>query len=85
MIEIIDLATWAAGAVIAAGILQWTKGLIPKAPRWVWAAASPIAAFAAAIASGGDKWAWNWLGVWACSQLFYETIIQAIRKKIKGE
>ena len=85
MIEILDLATWAAGALIAAGLIQWAKGFAHKAPSWVWAAASPLAALAAAVAAGGDRWTWNWLGVWACSQVLYETIIQTVKRKIAGE
>jgi hypothetical protein len=82
--DFVMIAEWAAGALIVSGIIQWAKGIAPKAPKWVWMACAPLAALGASLASKSDLWAWSWLGIWATSQLFYETIIQAVKKHIGG-
>jgi len=84
MIDLIDLATWLAGAVIAVGLIQWAKGLAPKAPGWVWSLALPAGAFAAAAAAGGTKIIWTALGIWAIAQVGWEAILRRIVKGIEG-
>lgn len=85
MSEIIDLATWLAGASIAIGLIQWAKGLLPKTPTWVWSAALPVGAIAAALAAGGDRWAWDALGIWAIAQVGWDAILRRIIKGIEGK
>ena len=79
----IDVAQWLAGACIAVGLIQWAKGIFKDAPWWVWAFVLPVSSFGAAFASGTDKPIWTALGIWAVSQVGYETIIQFVQKKIK--
>lgn len=75
------LASWLAGGVALVGLLQWLKGLVPGAPSWVWGIAAPILAAGWAVA---PDWARQAVGVLAVSQIGYETIIQAVKKKLGG-
>ena len=82
MIDFTQISVWLAGALIVAGLVQYVKGIVPRAPSWVWLVVAPVAAFGAALALGGTAWLWNALGIWACGQLFYETIIKFVASKI---
>lgn len=89
MEELVDIGIWIAGAVIAVGILQWAKGVLPSAPSRFWTVVLPAVSFAASFAAAaktGDYSgaAWNALGVWAVAQIGYELIIQTIRKRLGG-
>lgn len=78
----LDIGTWALGAVIVVGLIQWFKGMLPKAPTWVWIIASPLAAVIGSAAYGTDKIAWNALGILAVSQMGYELILQTVKSKL---
>jgi hypothetical protein len=84
MIDVIDLATWVAGSVIAVGLIQWAKGLAPAAPSWVWAAVLPLGSLAAALAAGGPRPIWTALGIWAVAQVGWDAILRGIVKRIEG-
>lgn len=81
MLEFADLGIWIGGGVTVVGLIQWFKGMAPKAPAWVWSAAAPILAVAWAFA---PDWAQRAAGVLAISQVGYETIIQGIKKRLGG-
>lgn len=70
-------------SVAIVGILQWLKGLLPKAPTWVWALASAVGCLGLAAAVIYLP-PWVLLGVvaLAVSQLGYEAILQFIKSKI---
>ena len=78
----LDIGTWSLGAVIVVGLIQWVKGLAPKAASWVWAAALPMASIATAMSYGFDKMLWNALGICAFAQVCYEVILQTIKAKV---
>jgi hypothetical protein len=82
--EFVQWVTWLAGAVAVVGVLQWIKGLAPKAPSWAWSVAMVALSIAAAFAAGGPRPWFDALGIAAISQLGYELIIQVVRKKIAG-
>jgi hypothetical protein len=89
MLDFVDLALWAAGAVIAMGLIQWLKSTVNSImkvdpPSWIWSAMLPAGAFAAAVSSGGPKMVWNALGIWAIAQLFWDAILRQLTKKIAG-
>lgn len=84
MVEIVDLATWIAGAIIAIGLIQWAKGAAARAPTWAWTIALPAVSFAAAFAAGGPRRVWNALGIWAVSQVGWDAILRRIVKGIEG-
>ncbi len=70
-------------AVAVVGLLQWLKGLLPKAPTWVWAAASAVGCLGIAAAVVYlPSWVLLGLVALAVSQLGYEIIVQFIQKKI---
>lgn len=84
--DLILAATWLAGAVIVSGIIQWAKSLgktifSKEIPSWVWVVILPLISTGAAFAVGGQI-LWNALGIWAISQIGYETIIQSIKNKL---
>ena len=72
------VALWIAGALIVAGLTQWTKSFIKlKSPhKWIYGIISAGIAFSAAYAGGGTTILWNFLGILAVSQLGYESIMQ---------
>jgi hypothetical protein len=76
-----NFGMWALGAVIVVGLIQWVKGMFPKAPSWVWTAALPIVSFIAALAYGPDKIIWNVFGTWSVAQIGYEVILQSVKNK----
>lgn len=84
MLDFIDIATWLAGATIALGLIQWAKGLLPKAPTWLWSAALPAFAIAAGFAAGGDRPIWDALGIWAIAQVGWDGLLRRIVKGIEG-
>lgn len=66
-------------AVGAVGLIQYVKGLISKAPTWVWAASLPVICIAGSILL--TPWPWCVLvAVLAITlgQLGYETLVQGI-------
>lgn len=88
MVDIIDIGTWSAGAVIVVGAIQWAKGALSKIalPSWVWAIALPLVSIGAAGASAaktGDwhRLPWDAAGMWAIAQLGYELIVQTVRRR----
>jgi hypothetical protein len=92
MVDIIDFATWAAGAVIVVGVMQWAKNLLKKIPTWIWSVVLPIVSLGASAAaaykeSDYSSIFWNAAGIWAISQVGYELIVQSIKKKLgaKGQ
>jgi hypothetical protein len=70
-------------AVAVVGLLQWIKGLLPKAPTWVWAVASAIGCIGAAAATFYLP-GWVLLGMvaLAVTQLGYETIVKLLLAKV---
>jgi hypothetical protein len=86
-------AIWFSGAIIVIGLIQWVKNIVEKIfpnlslPSWFWSAIVPIFSFVASFAMYSIKerniW-WTLLGIWAISQICYESIIRAINKKIEG-
>lgn len=70
-------------AVAVVGLIEWVKGLIPKAPTWVWAVASGFGCLGiAAAAIYLPAWVLLGLVALAVSQLGYEAIVQFIKSKI---
>lgn len=81
------VAIWVAGGVVVSGIIQWVKSLAKtiftkEIPSWVWVVILPITSFVASFSLGGEV-LWNALGIWAISQIGYETIIQSVKNKLK--
>lgn len=92
MEELIVLGTWAAGAVIVVGVIEWMKGLFKKwtIPTKVWSVFLPVVSLGASWAScnmSGDfsPLYWNAAGVWGVSQLAYTLIVQSVKKKFGGK
>ncbi len=78
--EIIGATTF-----ITVGILQWAKGIFPKAPTKVWTWAFPPSCFvfyAAVIYL--PAWVTGGLLIWAAGQFGYENIVQVIKNKLGG-
>lgn len=70
-------------AVAVVGILEWVKGLLPKAPTWIWAAASAVGCVGVAAASFYlPPWFMLGLMALAVAQLSYQSIVQFIKSKI---
>jgi hypothetical protein len=84
MMEIAQWGVWLSGAVAVVGVIQWAKGLAPKAASWVWLAAMPALSLAASFAAGGQRPWFDALGIAAIAQLGYELIVQAVRKRLGG-
>ena len=76
-----ELGVWIAGGITVVGIIQWLKGMAPQAPVWLWSLAAPALAVAWEFS---PPWARQASGVLAVSQVGYETIIQALKRKIGG-
>jgi hypothetical protein len=81
----LNVAFLISGAFGVAGVLQYAKGLLPKAPTWLWQAVSPVACVGVAITYGGDalQVAQNAVLLLAMTQLMYETVIQLVKKSIE--
>ncbi len=84
---IFDIGTWATGAVIVVGIIQWIKGLAPQAKPSTWSIILPVISFLAAVAFGFKSNTlsgvlWDTAGIWAISQLGYEIIVQSVKKRL---
>jgi hypothetical protein len=72
-------------AVAVVGLIQWVKGLLPKAPTWVWAVASAVGCLGiAAAVIYLPPWVLLGLVALAVSQLGYETIVKLILSKVPG-
>ena len=72
-------------AIATVGLVQWIKGLLPKAPRWIWAIAAVFLAFGlSAMATYIDRWVLLAAAALAAAQLCYELIVQAIPQLVKG-
>lgn len=70
-------------AVAVVGLIQWLKGLLTKAPSWVWAVASAVGCMGvAAVVFYLPPWVLMGLVALAVAQLGYETIVQFIKSKI---
>ncbi len=70
------------GAVATAGLIQWGKGLVKKAPSWVWAICLIIFGVGYMYAPEQVR---TGLLISAIAQLGYETLIQPIKKKVGDE
>ena len=70
-------------AVAVVGLLEWVKGLLPKAPTWVWALVSAAGCLGIAAASFYlPAWVLIGLVALAVAQLGYQSIVQFIKSKI---
>jgi len=83
-----DKLDWQQIALVAfgvIGVIQYLKGYLPKAPSIVWALIQPVLClgFGAAY-SLLPSWVTYGVTALALSQIGYETIVQAIKKKIEG-
>ena len=76
--EILQLAIWLAGAAVVVGLMQWVKGLVPKAPTWVWALCMPLISIGVGFSMKGATPVFDGLGVWAISQLGYDAILKRV-------
>lgn len=75
----------AAATFIVVGLIQWAKGVFPKAPSKVWTWAFPPACFAFyAAVHFLPMWVTGGLLVWAAGQLGYENIVQVVKAKLGG-
>ena len=79
--EFADITTWLAGGLAIAGLIQWIKGLAPKAPVVAWGILSPLMAIGWAYAPEQLRLA---AGVLAISQLGWDLLIQPVRRKLRG-
>lgn len=72
-------------AVAVVGIIQWFKGLLTKAPAWVWSVVSAVGCLGVAAAAFYlPPWVLHGLMALAVAQLGYETLVQFIKSKIPG-
>jgi hypothetical protein len=72
-------------AVAVVGLIQWFKGLLKKAPAWVWAVASAVGCLGvAAVVFYLPPWVLMGLLALSLAQLGYETIVKFILSKIPG-
>jgi hypothetical protein len=78
---IADLGQILGAAVAVAGIIQWAKNWLKKAPSWVWALVLIPLAIGYAYLPAKIQGA---LLVAAVAQLGYETLIQPAKRKLDG-
>ena len=83
-----DKLDWQQIALVAfgvIGVIQYLKGYLPKASGLVWAILQPVLCigFGAAY-SLLPTWVTYGITALSLSQIGYETIIQAIKKKIEA-
>ena len=75
----------AAATFIVVGLIQWAKGVFPKAPSKVWTWAFPPSCFLIFAAINFlPAWVMGGLLVWAAGQLGYENIVQVVKSKLGG-
>lgn len=83
-----DISLWVGGAVLVCGLLQYLKTYtknMDKKFNWVYSVASAVLSVIIGIFGGGANVVWDCLGILVISQLGYETILQTLLKKLKGE
>ena len=83
-----DITLWIGGAILVVGLVQYLKTYTKKMDKkfnWVYSVASAVFSVAVGIFSGGANVVWDCLGILVVSQLGYETILQILLKKLKGE
>jgi hypothetical protein len=76
----IDIVFLVTAAFSVAGVIEYVKGFAPKAPTWVWQALLPVACVGVVLVAGQQLY--SAVVVLALSQLCYQSIIQAVKKKI---
>lgn len=71
-------------AMIATGLIQWTKDLVKRPWRWLWSLMLPLLTWAMSVAV--MPWPW-WLLLWGSSwmlgQLQYELLLQVLLSWIR--
>lgn len=82
-----EIGSWTTGAVIVVGLMQWLKTFAPNVNKKQWGKLLPVMALLSAylkvqVTGQYQSLGWDWAGIWAVSQLGYDLIVQAIRKKI---
>ena len=87
MIETTLVLTWVAYSIIVVGLVQWLKSELPLQGKWkkLYGVMSIGIAFGAAYFGGGAHILLDWMGTLAIAQIGYDTILQTILKKLKGE
>mgnify|MGYP001174068567 CR=1 FL=1 len=72
-------------AIATVGLVQWLKGILPKAPTWIWAIAAVVLCFGlAALGTLVSRWILLAAVALAAAQLCYELILQGIPKIVGG-
>lgn len=83
-----DITLWVGGGILVVGLLQHLKTYTKKMDKkfnWVYSVVSAILSVVVGIYGGGANVVWDCLGILVVSQLGYETILQTLLKKLKGE
>lgn len=82
----IDWIYLLAAAFGTVGVIEYAKGFVKTVPSWIWRAILPVVCIGVAAAAGGGLYqiATNAVLILALSQLCYEAIIKAVKKKIEA-